>query len=180
MSRVMVGLKNQGVSYFIVRWMGKNSGEAYVDDVEFRSHGKKPLFVNLSTGDKDSVEGRIDTQIGTLNVTLLGTDFVWEQIKFGGPKVTELISYNETSITVMMAGGYKVTISVTKGTPEVVYKISSNSTEELYRFPHPFTSKDGYAILPLNEGISFPINSYKKYGKQEFSFASNSECMAFW
>ena len=51
------------------------------------------------------MEARIDTQIGTLNVTLPGTDLVWEQIKFGGPKVTELISYNETSITVMIAGG---------------------------------------------------------------------------
>ena len=62
-----------------------------------------------------------------------------------------------------------MTIFVTKGTPEIVYKISSNSTEELYRFPHPFVSKNGYAILPLNEGISFPINSYKKYDKQKFS-----------
>lgn len=31
---------------------GKKLCEAYVDDVEFRSLGKKPLFVNLPNGDK--------------------------------------------------------------------------------------------------------------------------------
>ena len=172
----------QNASYVAIRFVGTGEGDVYIDDIEFKSFGKKPFFLDFSTGDDDSVEVRMDTQTGLLNVTLPGTDLRWDQIKTWGPTVTELISYDSTSVSMMITDGFKVTISLTKGVPEIVYRISSNGTKELNMFPHPFNSDDGHVIIPLNEGITIPVKSADEIGSQTYSLANGHSglCMAFW
>ena len=176
-----IWVKSQGASYIVIRCTGSGKGEVYIDDITLKAIGKKPLFLDLSTGDKDSVEVRMNTQTGLLNVTLPGTDLKWEQIRTWGPTITELVSYNETSVVMMITNGFKVTISLTKGVPEIVYRISSNGTKELNMFPPPFNSSEGHVILPMNEGISFPVNSVNEIGTKYYSLSSgHGLCMAFW
>ena len=176
-----IWVTNKDTSYIVIQCIGYGEGEVYVDDITLKSVGKKPLFIDLSTGDKDSVDVRMNAQIGTISVTLPGTDLKWEQSRIWGPEVTEVVSYDSTSAKIELNGGYKVTISITKGVPEVVYKISSNGTKELDMYPHPFNSSEGHAIIPVNEGISFPINSGDKFGLNTFSLATGyGLCMAFW
>ena len=176
-----IWITNQDTSYIVVRCIGEGKGEVYVDDITLKSIGKKPLFLDLSTGNKDSVEVRMNTQIGTINVTLPGTDLKWEQVRIWGPKIAKLVSYDKASAKIELTGGYNVDISLTKGVPEIVYRISSDGNKSLNMFPHPFNSTDGHAIIPLNEGISFPINSGNEIGSKYYSLASgHGLCMAFW
>ena len=176
-----IWIKHEEASHVVIRCSGTGNGEVYVDDITVKSDGKKPLFIDLSTRDRNSVEARVDTQLGTINVTLPGTDLRWEQLRTWGPIVTELISYNETSVTVEITGGYKATISLTKGVPEVVYRITSNGTKALSMFPHPFVSKNGHVVVPVNEGISFPVTSADEIGSKYYSLGSgHGLCMAFW
>ena len=176
-----IWVTNKDTSYIVIQCIGYGEGEVYVDDITLKSVGKKPLFIELSTGDKDSVDVRMNTRIGTINVTLPGTDHKWEQSKIWGPNVAELISYDSTSAKIELNGGYKVTISLTKGVPEIVYKISFDGNKTLNMYPHPFNSSEGHVVVPLNEGISFPINSGDEIGSQYYSLGSgHGLCMAFW
>lgn len=168
-------------SYVTLRCAGNGDGHAYFDDIELRRADTMPTHVELSTGDENSVEMRIDSQIGIANVTLPGTDLKWEQIRFKGPRVTEVISYDKTSFSAVISGGYTVNISLTKGLPEIVYRISSNATAALASFPHPFTAKDGYIVFPSNEGMSFPVTAGDEIGTLFYNFGSgHGMSMAFW
>lgn len=178
-----IWVRQERATYVVVRCTGTGSGEVYVDDIALRGGGKRPLFVDLTSGSggEGSVAARVDTQLGTVNVTLPGTGLRWEQVRTWGPRVTELVAYDRTSVTVEISGGYRATISLTEGVPEVVYRISSNGTKALNMFPHPFVSKSGHVVVPVNEGISFPVTAAEEIGTKSYSFASgHGLCMAFW
>ena len=170
-----------GTSYIALRCVGEGQGEAYIDDITLKSVGEQPLYIEFSTGKKNSVEARMNTKTGLLNVTLPGTGLRWEQMRKWGPKITDLISYDKSSVTMMISGGFKVTMSLTKGVPEIVYKISSDGNKTLDMYPNPFNSTDGHVVMPVNEGISFPIKSANEIGSKYYTFSSgHGLCMAFW
>lgn len=177
----LIWIKYQEASYVMMSCTGAGPGEVYVDDIELRSVGRFPLIAELSTGDENSVEMQIDTQTGVANVTMPGTDLRWEQVLKYGPKISKVISFDNASFNAMLDDKYNVSITLTKGVPEIVYKISSDGTESLYMYPHFFMSKEGHVIIPLNEGISFPVTSATEYGDKFFSFSNPHETsMAFW
>lgn len=167
--------------YITVRCVGRGRGEAYVDDIVLKSIGKFPLFLDFSTGVEGSVEMQMDSQTGEINVTMPGTKLAWKQKKVWGPKITRIVSHDAKSVAVELSEGFTATISLTEGLPEIVYRIASNGTSGLQMFPHPFVSTEGHVVIPLNEGISFPVTSVGDIGKQFYSLANgHGLCMAFW
>lgn len=176
-----VWVTDQAALYVVVRCVGEGAGEAYIDDIELRSAGKKPLYVDLAAGGKGAVEVRINTQVGTASVSLPGTGLVWEQIRPWGPKIAEVFSYNKTSFAAAITGGYNVTISLMEGVPEVVYTISSSGAADLSVYPPPFLSEEGHVVVPMNEGITFPVTAAGELGQSSYSLGSGTGMgMAFW
>jgi hypothetical protein len=49
------------------------------------------------------------------------------------------------------------------------------------RFPHPFVSRSGdYLVVPMNEGISFPVDDRSIEPMRLIAYGGHGICMAFW
>jgi hypothetical protein len=66
--------------------------------------------------------------------------------------------------------------------PELTIALSSEGDlEQPLRFPHPFATEPGtYLVVPMNEGISYPIEDKTINTRRLIAYGGHGICMAFW
>jgi len=66
--------------------------------------------------------------------------------------------------------------------PEFTVTLSAEGDlEQPLRFPHPFVTEPGmYLALPMNEGISYPVEDKTINTRRLIAYGGHGICMAFW
>ena len=135
----------------------------------------KSLSVTFHTGD------------GTLSVLDRRTQKTWNQRSFreklaikSAKASGDRIEWNWARAASGLEG--KGAIALDGELPECVVTISADG--DLARslpFPHPFTAEAGaYLVVPMNEGISYPVDDASIQPFSLIAYGGHGICMAFW
>ena len=73
-------------------------------------------------------------------------------------------------------------ISLEPDRPEFTFELSARGElPGALRFPHPFASRAGeYLVVPMNEGISYPVEDRSIDPMRLVAYGGHGICMAFW
>ncbi|KPK42307.1 MAG: hypothetical protein AMJ65_07855 [Phycisphaerae bacterium SG8_4] len=76
----------------------------------------------------------------------------------------------------------KTTLSIDGDRPELILSLSAEGTlKDPLGFPYPFVSESGdYLVVPMNEGISYPVDDETVEPKWLIAYGGHGICMAFW
>lgn len=74
------------------------------------------------------------------------------------------------------------TIHLEPALPEFTFELSAQGElPSAFRFPHPFVSRPGeYLVVPMNEGISYPVEDATIEPMRLIAYGGHGICMAFW
>ncbi len=92
---------------------------------------------------------------------------------------------DEITLQVLHAGsGLEITgaIRLEADLPEFTFELSAKGElPASCRFPHPFASQAGdYLVIPMNEGISYPVEDKSIDPFRLIAYGGHGICMAFW
>jgi hypothetical protein len=127
-------------------------------------------------------------QDGTLSVTDKRTGHVWCQAAvraFGRLVRVETTSSQAATFVWREPGApdLRVRLVVEPELPEITVTIEGEGTlPGALAFPHPFITDAGtYVLIPMNEGISYPVEDKEIETRRFAAYAGHSGiCMAFW
>jgi len=85
-------------------------------------------------------------------------------------------------VQVPMEGYISVTLQLDKELPEFTLTLLGEGEPKWpLRFPHPFVTEPGtYLVVPMNEGISYPVEDQTIDPFRLVAYGGHGICMAFW
>jgi len=128
----------------------------------------------------------IDPQTGALKVTDLRNGKVWKQVPSArGALENPASTGTEASFTWRQAGlglPVRVKIALSGDSPAFTATLSARGAlGRPLRFPHPFkTEPPTYLVIPMNEGISYPVEDKAVRERRLIAYGGHGICMAFW
>ena len=183
-----------GVVFIQPRWMGSGSTTAWVDDVSLRACGTlEDLRATDLPGEAKlanaSLEVVVHTGDGTFTVKDKRTGRSWHQ-----KNITPQCVVTRAE---PVAGGLRLalhhiesgqtlaaTVRLEGDLPELTVALSGAATftfSSPIRFPHPFVTEPGtHLVVPLNEGISYPVDESDIPTLRLVAYGGHGICMAFW
>ncbi len=123
---------------------------------------------------------------GTLLVVDKRTGQRWQQRAVGQGKITDLVAKgggiaatwqdNRTGLNV------SVSIEVDQNKPELTVVLSAEGQlRQSLRYVHPFVTEPGtYLVVPMNEGISYPVDDATVETRKLIAYGGHGICMPFW
>jgi hypothetical protein len=125
---------------------------------------------------------------GTFSVTDKRTGYVWRQAAvrpFG--RLARVEATSPHSVTFLWhepgAPELRVSLALDPELPELTVTVEGEGTlPGKLAFPHPFITDVGtYVVIPMNEGISYPVEDKEIQTRRFAAYAGHSGiCMAFW
>jgi len=146
------------------------------------SHARSNSLVR----ENSAISVSVSTADGTLSILDKRTNARWEQkavaqgaITGGtaGDKGMEAI-WRDTSLGMDV----KVRIELDGDRPEFTVALSAQGDlRRPLRYPHPFVSQAGtYLVVPMNEGISYPVDDTTVGTQRLIAYGGHGICMPFW
>jgi len=128
----------------------------------------------------------IQTDDGTMSVTDKRTGLTWWQKALVKGRVTDT---SQTADAIEMTWrqpgldldvGVKLRLDTDK--PEFTVELSAEGgLTSALSFPHPFVTEAGtYLLIPMNEGISYPVDDETIKNRWLAAYGGHGICMAFW
>jgi len=144
-----------------------------------------------------AAEQKLSIENAAITVTLNNTDatfFVtdkrtgqtWRQRAIEKTKVTKSTKADEGIEVLFRVPGmdmdFKAKFQLVAERPELTVAISAKGRPgRAIGFPHPFVSDAGtYLVVPMNEGISYPVDDPTIKDKWLVAYGGHGICMAFW
>ncbi|MCY3023368.1 MAG: carbohydrate binding domain-containing protein [Planctomycetota bacterium] len=153
------------------RVTGNGKCTAWVDDVTLVKEGNVSAFTGPLAGKTLTVSNalldvRLKAEDGTLSVTDKRGGRVWEQKPFNeGLVVKAAAMQGEAAMKVDLmdvpnGADRQVTLALVADKPELGVTVDgAGPLQQPIGFPHPFvTAKGTWLIVPMNEGISYPVD----------------------
>ena len=144
------------------------------------------LLAGELTLSNTAIDVTIDDGTGTVGVTDKRTAFTWRQKATADTKV-KAISKTATGVnmTVVYPGlelEVAVELQIEPDKPEFTVALSARANLiRAMAFPHPFVTEPGtYLAIPMNEGISFPVDDKTIDEQYLVAYGGHGICMAFW
>lgn len=181
----------EGVQTILPRLIGDGPATVWVDDVSLIKKGNvsrirnRTLPPSVSAGNK-LLSLLVDTNNAAFSVTDKRTGHTWKQQPLTAAVVLQDVNVSENiELTWLHAGSgneYKTVIELEENKPEFVMTTYSESElEDSLMFPHPFTSQSGsYLVVPMNEGISYPVEDKSIQPRKLIAYGGHGICMPFW
>ncbi len=124
---------------------------------------------------------------GTFSVTDKRTGRIWTQVLESQKFVPVLSSNAATKTSFALIDmetllEYDVALTLEKDKPEILVTVNGQGPMSgSISFPAPFTSKNGdRLIIPMNEGISYPVEEKDIKVSKLIAYGGHGLCMAFW
>jgi len=182
-----------GVVRILPRVIGTGAAEVWVDDFQVISKGNVADFQadNLPapyTFQNDAIAVTFDFRALTMSVTDKRAKRTWTQ-RAGRP---ELVARKVTTrpdgvdvevVSVLDGKSYQLKATLDPQAGEVVAELAGEGAMQAsVAFPPAFDSPaEGHLILPLNEGISYPVTETNVNAPREtYLYGGHGLCMAFW
>lgn len=143
-----------------------------------------PGFLVLSN---TSLSVTFDTTNATLSVEDFRSNRRWIQKPFAHDFVVKDARLSQDRITCALfhAGSgldFEATFQLAGAQPELLVQLTARGElPASLRFPHPFTGEAGdYLVVPMNEGISYPIDDPSISPMRLIAYGGHGICMAFY
>jgi hypothetical protein len=181
-----------GVAEIQPRIIGYGPATVWVDDFSLEKTGhvnvqapaNQPAFLVITNS---TLEVSLNTSNAALTVHDRRTGEQFAQT----PLANDLLLTSATAdagqiqVTLMRAAsGQEIagTIHLEKAAPEFTVEVSGQGElPEALPFPHPFASHPGdYLVVPMNEGISYPVEDRSVEPFNLVAYGGHGICMAFW
>jgi len=144
------------------------------------------LLAGELTLSNTAIDVKIDDDNGAISVTDKRTGFTWRQKAAADTKV-KAISKTATgaNMTVVYPGlesEVAVELQLEPDKPEfTVALLAGGNLIRAMAFPHPFVTEAGtYLVIPMNEGISYPVDDKTIDEQYLVAYGGHGICMAFW
>ncbi len=128
----------------------------------------------------------LNTADVTLSVTDNRTGHTWQQKPSGHGKVVKSrrlddgieMSWHHPGLGVQV----ETEIRLDRDKPEFTVALSAEGELKwTLGFPHPFVTEAGtYLVVPMNEGISYPVDDETVNPRRLIAYGGHGICMAFW
>lgn len=150
-----------------------------------------PYFTSNAIAEKLSVGNAaisvtVETDDGTMSVTDKRTGQTWQQKALVKGKVTDASQGADGIEMTWCQPGLNLDVlaklRLDADKPEFSVELSAegNLTSAL-SFPHPFVTEAGtYLVVPMNEGISYPVDDETIKPRWLAAYGGHGICMAFW
>jgi len=128
----------------------------------------------------------VDTDDGTISVIDKRTGVSWRQKALVKGNVTQTSqSADGIEMTWQEPGlnlDVRVKLRLDADKPEFTVELSAEgSLTSALSFPHPFVTEAGtYLVVPMNEGISYPVDDESIKTRWLAAYGGHGICMAFW
>jgi hypothetical protein len=128
----------------------------------------------------------VNADDGTLSVTDKRTGHIWQQKALVKGKVTETSQVADGIDMTWQQPGLdvdaQIKLRLAADNPEFTLALSAKgSLKWSMSFPHPFVTEPGtYLVVPMNEGISYPVDDESIKTRWLSAYGGHGICMAFW
>jgi hypothetical protein len=175
------------------RVVGHGPAVVHVDDLILtREKGtvdwRTKSFPSLLEVTNDSLQVSFHTKTGAIGVLDLQTGRKWSQKSAGASllvKDAEKTS-GKTIRAVLVdprtALEFSARIEVDADRPELLIEVSgTGELSHALSFPHPFLSEKGmFLVMPVNEGMSYPVDDASLPPMHYILYGGHGLCMAWW
>jgi Glycosyl hydrolases related to GH101 family, GH129 len=181
-----------GVALIQPRLIGRGPTVVWLDDFSLEKSGHVSLMppTNLPRTlaiTNSSLEVALNTSNATLTVRDRRTGQRFAQAPLSGNVIlTGATSQNDQFQIqlIHVASGQEIlsTIRLEKDSPEFTVELAAQGDlPGALQFPHPFASRPGeYLVVPMNEGISYPVEDSTIEPFSLVAYGGHGICMAFW
>lgn len=182
----------EGIVQIQPRLMGDGPVTVWVDDFEVREETnsrwqRSPGVAPTLAVSNQWLEVTLITSNATLAVRDRRTRRFWTQTaQAGGVVLNNAVAQgNEIRLELFHApSGLDVTgrLELLADRPEFTLELAgSGELAGPVRFPHPFTTAPGdYLVVPMNEGISYPVEDETVALHRLIAYGGHGICMGFW
>jgi len=134
----------------------------------------------------DAISVTVETDNGTMSVTDKRSGQTWRQKALVKGKVTDASQATDSIELIWRQPGLNLDIRaklrLVADKPEFTVELSADgSLKSALSFPHPFVTEAGtYLVVPMNEGISYPVDDESIKTRWLAAYGGHGICMAFW
>jgi len=128
----------------------------------------------------------VNTADASLSVTDKRTGHIWRQQPSGEGAILRIARIGDSIEMTLLDGSsgmdIGVVLRVEPERPEFTVTLSGKGElETALRFPNPFVTEAGtYLAVPMNEGISYPVEDKTINPSRLIAYGGHGICMAFW
>lgn len=181
-----------GVAHIQPRLIGNGPLTVWVDDYSLERTGNvESLRAAGLPGTLALTNANLEVALRTTNVTLAVRDrrngARYEQTPVAGAVVLRDATARPDCLELKLlhaGSGLALTgtIRLEAGAPEFTLELAADGElPNSLRFPHPFASRPGeYLVVPMNEGISYPVEDASIEPMTLVAYGGHGICMAFW
>jgi hypothetical protein len=181
-----------GISEIHPRLIGNDPAKVWLDDFNLRKEKNVAEMRSENLPEKMSVENDIlvvtlNTSNGTLSVLDRRIDRLWTQKPKSKDTVVLDAAETENGIDIHLMhapSGADVTVilRLESGSPEITLEIrGEGDLPGVLSYPHPFVTESGtYLVVPMNEGISYPVEDESIRSMRLIAYGGHGICMGFW
>ena len=173
------------------RLIGYRPATVWLDDVSLAREGNvtemrlkdMPETLSISNG---TISLTLHTANATLSVTDKRTGQTWPQKSLDGSIIlrgAEIADGIEMTLLHAPSGmDVQAVLRLEPDNPEFTITLSADGDlGRPLRFPHPFVTDRGtYLVVPMNEGISYPVEDETISPRRLIAYGGHGICMAFW
>ena len=141
---------------------------------------------NKLTISNDVISVMLNTDDATLSVTDKRTGHTWRQQSLADGKIIQSAKTGGGIEMTWRHPGLEMDIEtellLDKDLPEFTLALTSKGELKWsLRFPHPFVTEPGtYLVVPMNEGISYPVEDETISPRRLVAYGGHGICMPFW
>ncbi len=181
----------EGIETIEPRLMGDGPATLWVDDFTVARTGFRdiasPKDAKPIREENKFLKLDVQTAEGTFSVTDKRTGRVWSQqpttknfVVVPGPVDGKKTSFQLLNTETLVEYGVELSLDADK--PELLVQLNGNGPMAgAVPFPAPFASKSGdRLIIPMNEGISYPVEEQDIEVRRLVAYGGHGICMAFW
>jgi hypothetical protein len=173
------------------RLIGSRPATVWLDDVSLVKEGNvmemrpKEIPERLSASN-GIISVTLDTADATLSVTDKRTGQIWQQRAFAEDLVlrsAEAAGDIELALLHVPSGmDVQAAVRLDQGRPEMTVTLrGQGDLDRAIGSPHPFVTEPGtYLVVPMNEGISYPVEDQTINTRRLIAYGGHGICMAFW
>jgi len=143
------------------------------------------LAEKLSVGNA-AISVTVDTDDGTTSVADKQTGQTWRQavLAKGKPADVRQVAdgFDMTWQQLGLNAGVQTKLRLDADKPEFTVELwAENEMKSALSFPHPFVTEPGtYLVVPMNEGISYPVEDETINTMRLIAYGGHGICMPFW
>ena len=174
------------------RIIGYGPGTNWVDDIVIQKlsdleAGRRTTFPALLTISNATLRVEVDTHDGALRAVELRARRSWNQHPIAREFLVRDAAATSDSIRLTLLhvpSGLEMTAGwqLSGNTPELALELSgSGDLPAALKYPYPFATAPGdYLVIPMNEGISYPVEDLSIEPFRLVAYGGHGICMAFW